>query len=111
MKKFKKLTRPFRRALAFIPHRLPIGMAELEAFTSDVIELYQVPDFPGYHHAVATMIMHIPTDCCRASKNRFGVAIYKAMANQVAFEKIQMIKEQEKREVPPLAVVANEKVP
>lgn len=111
-KRLKRLTRPFRRMAAFIPRKLPTGMLALETFIADVVELYQVPDFPGYHQAVATMIMHIKPDKCTATKRFFGVALYKAMANQVAYEKIQLCKEQEKKEVGGnLSVVADEKMP
>lgn len=42
------------------------------------------------------MIMHLGTQTTRKSKRYFAKGIQKAMANQVAYDKIQQIRDKEK---------------
>lgn len=89
---------------------LPIGMTELESFIKSIIDIYKIPNYPSMQQAIATMIMHIPPTVCRQSKHWFAVSIFKAMANEVAYNKIQMLKEAEKLSRPDLKAVPAEKV-
>lgn len=57
---------------------------------------------PSYRHAIASMILHLDTLITHKPKRFFAKAIRKSMANQVAFEKIQLLKDKpEAQENPP----------
>lgn len=80
----------------FFPHALPRGRNQFEAFCGNIFFAYDLPDFPSYRHSVATMIMHLDPTHHRKAPYFFAKSIKKAMANQVAYEMIQEIKEAEK---------------
>lgn len=92
-----KLTR-FSRKLVWglVPSKLPIGMPALEKFSNEIIDAYSIPNLPSYHHAIASMIMHLGQTQTTVKKSYLAKSIFKAMSNQVCFERIQQIKEQEK---------------
>lgn len=94
----KKFIKLFKKLLGMFPVSLPTGMTQIEVFTKDILYTYDVPDMPSYHHAVATMIMHLPPTKHKASKHYFAKSLKKAQANQTAYEVIQKIKEAEKAE-------------
>lgn len=80
-----------------IPHK---GLHDLEHFSNKVLTIYNIPNLPSYHHALASMIMHLGATTTSAPKVFFAKSIKKAMANQVAFERIQQIKQLEKESAP-----------
>jgi CRISPR/Cas system CMR-associated protein Cmr5 small subunit len=80
----------------FIPSKIPTGVEELEKFSKDIIDLYKFPDFPSYHHAIATMIMHLGPLQNTVTRHYVARGIQKSMANQVAYQVIQNIKQKEK---------------
>lgn len=92
-----------KKLLGKFPSKLPVGMDELDSFTSDILSTYHLPDKPSYRHAVANMIMHLGPTISHAPKSYFAKSIIKAMANQVAFEKIQQISKEEKEKAAELA--------
>lgn len=79
------------------PSPLPIGRAEFASFADSILETYNIPNLPSYHHAIASMIMHLGPTVTKVPKKFFADSIYKAMANEVAFQKIQELKEKEKK--------------
>lgn len=52
----------------------------------------------SYREAVATMIMHLPPIMSHASLLYFGRSIRKAQSNQVAYQMIQELKAEFKKE-------------
>lgn len=82
----------------FFPMLLPSGGSEFEKFYSFVINTYNLPDLPSYKQAIATMIMHMPADQHKAAPRIFAKSVMKAMANQVAYDKIQEIREKEAKD-------------
>jgi len=76
--------------------QLPVGLSEFNAFCETIFTKYSLPDMPSYRNAVATMIMHLPQTEDKAALSFFAKSIRKAMANQVAYEVIQQIREDEK---------------
>lgn len=79
------------------PTSLPRGMTELESFVTDIFSTYGFADSPHYRHAIATMILHLDTLCDKKSKAYFARAVRKSQANEVAFEMLQQLKEQEEK--------------
>lgn len=83
--------------------KLPVGVTALEKLSHDLMKVFNIPNLPSYHQAFAQMIMHHnPTSKDKYIRpdliNMFHVkhGIHKAMANQVAYEVIQRIKDEEK---------------
>lgn len=91
------VTRLLKRLLALFPSPLPVGASALKAFTDDILDSHNIPNNPSYHHAVATMIMHLGPTVHRKPKAYFARAVIKAMANQVAYARIQELKDEEKK--------------
>lgn len=91
----------FKRVIAllkgFIPQRQPIGRTELETFTKDLLELYNIPQLVSYKNAVATMILQ--DSKLYRSKWYYMVAIRKAQANETAYQIMQELRKQEKAEI------------
>jgi hypothetical protein len=79
------------------PSKLPVGVTEFDHFVSSIISVYKLPDFPSYRHAVAAAIMHLGPQETSKPKVFFAKSLKKSMANQVAFEMIQKIKDEEKK--------------
>lgn len=88
--------------LSFIPTALPRGSKEFDDFVLSIFQIYNLPDMPSYRNAVASMVMHLGPLTHRKSKRYFAASILKAMANQVAYQKIQdykaIMEEEEKKE-------------
>lgn len=98
MTKFlEKLKKLCNLLLAHFPSKLPTtGKTEYTAWEANVLALYDLPNLPSYRHALATAIMHLPTTCSHAPISFFGKTIRKAMANQIAYDTIYSINEEEK---------------
>ncbi len=98
MKRFWLKIRPFVKKLQwrFFRTKIPVGIIDLETLSNDLLDIYQIPNLPSYHHAIATMIMHQPPNCDSMKMFHVKRQIHKAMANQVAYEVMQKIKEQDK---------------
>lgn len=87
-----KFTRLYKRMLSFFPTPLPRGMEEFDTYIDNLLELYDIPQLDSYRHAVATMIMHLGPTTSKIAPRYFAHSIFKAMANEVAYQKIQDIK-------------------
>jgi hypothetical protein len=87
-----KLKSFLKRLRSYLPSALPKGSEEFEAFSSSIISTFGIPDLPSYRHAIATMIMHLDPTVSRKPKVYFARSIQKAMANEVAYQKIQHYK-------------------
>jgi hypothetical protein len=86
------------RLLFCFPSKLPVGMKDFNAFADSIFETYGLPKEPSYYHTIATMIMHLGPTTAYKSKRFFAFSIIKAMANQIAYGKIQELKEKQKAE-------------
>lgn len=78
------------------PSKLPQTVDQLSEFIDDVLYVNGIPDDPTYKHAIAAAIMHLGPLTTHKSKRFFAKSVTKQIANQVAFDKIQQIKEEEK---------------
>lgn len=86
---FKKV---FKKALAWAPTKLPIGVEEFNAWAQDILATYDFPDNDSTRWALGAMIMHLgQTDACKP-KRFFGLALHAAAAKQVAGGVFQDIK-------------------
>lgn len=95
MNKVKKL---LKQLLGYIPCHLPIkGMKEFNEFSESILDTYGLPKEPSYYHTIATMVMHHDNTSIYVSKAAIARAIKKAMANQIAYAKIETIREEEKK--------------
>lgn len=94
MNKFKRL---MKQISGFFPTKLPIGMKEMKDFCQDIIQTYDIPNFPSYEAAIAHMIMQWPQTKHKAPKRYFFICLKKSMSNQVAYELNQQIKDEQKK--------------
>lgn len=80
----------------YLPSHLPYkSVWECEAWIEDILNTHGLPKFPSYKQALASHIMHLPASQTYSSKMFFVKSVKKAMANQVAFEVIQQIKDEQ----------------
>lgn len=92
----KKLKQLYQRIRGRFPSALPKGSKEFDDFVDSILDIYNIPDLPSYRNAIATIIMHLGPITTHKAKKFFAASIHKAMANQVAYEKMQEIRETEK---------------
>lgn len=83
------------RARHLLPTSLPIYAEEFTPFLDNLFILYELPDVPNYRHAACSMIMHLSSDTI--TLRTLAASIRKAMTNQLAFNLIQKINEDEKK--------------
>lgn len=88
----EKIKRLLRKVLAMLPSRLPSGVSEFEAWSVDIIDLYEAPNNDSIRFALATMILHAGAQDAYKSKHFFGISLRKSMANQVAAAVMQDLK-------------------
>lgn len=76
---------PIKKALSFLPSRLPVGMAEFNQFANDIIELTgPIADEDSLKWVIASQIIGLNKDAGFISKRFFVKCLYKAAASQVA---------------------------
>lgn len=94
--KIKKIV--FRLWYRF-PQTLPIaGMTCFEEFCDRLLYAYDLPSGPSYYHAIATMIMNQSPVTDKMPPRYFAKAVRKAMANEIAYAKLQQLRAAEKKE-------------
>jgi hypothetical protein len=86
-----------QKLLGLFPAPLPKGASEFDSFCKKVLSTYSLPDEPSYRHTIATMILQLSPTTATKSPHYFAVSVRKAMSNQVAYNAIQMIREEEKQ--------------
>ena len=91
-----KLVKTCKFLRGFFPKKLPTGLADFNQFSADIIDVYGLPNLPSYKHAIASMIMHLSPTTFYKSPWFFAISVKKAMANQTAYEIMQLLKEAEK---------------
>jgi len=82
-----------KKLLSYLPSKLPTGKTQFDAFAADLIALsdFQV-DETSMRFAIASMLIHAPSDSGSLSKNYFVKRLRKSAANQVASQVFQDIK-------------------
>lgn len=91
------INKMLKRFLGYFPSHLPTkGMKEFNEFSDSILDTYGLPKEPSYYHTIATMVMHHNNSSVYVSKAAIARAIKKAMANQIAYAKIETIREEEK---------------
>ena len=92
----EKYLKLIKKIKYLFPHPLPCnGMTELDDFSTDIFTTFDLPDLPSYRNAIASMIMHLGPTVAYKAPVYFAICVKKAMANQIAYEKIQSLKKQE----------------
>lgn len=91
-----KLHKLFLKVVFFFPRPLPhIGMTDFDRYCELIFTIYGLPDLPSYRQAIASMIMHLSPSTFYKAPFYFATSVKKAMANQLAYEKIQQLKKEE----------------
>jgi hypothetical protein len=82
-----------KKILSYFPSKLPVGITEFEAFSSEIIELAgKYADIDSLKFAIASMIIHADARFGALPKNYFVVRLRKVAANQVASQVFTDIK-------------------
>jgi hypothetical protein len=93
----KTLKKVALKLYGFIPQALPtLGLTEFDHYCEMIFEIYDLPDLPSYRQAIATMIMNLGPTKHMEAPFYFAKSVKKAMANQIAYEKIQQLRKAEK---------------
>ncbi len=94
MSPFKKFV---TRLKHLFPSVLPLNMDEMNVFIEDIITANSLPNDKSYHHAISGAIMHLGPVTSHKSKRWFAKSVRKAIANQVAYQKIKSLQDEEKK--------------
>lgn len=94
----KKLHDFFRKVKTYVPELLPQNPNEFDKFAKEILYVANLPDNDSFRHALASQIMHLGDRTTRAPKNYFIKLLFKAIANQTAFQIMQELKERAKNE-------------
>ncbi len=93
---FTKFYKSFRKLLAFIPTKLPIGDQQFVAWYEDLTYLYDLPkDNDSIRLALCTTVMHLPPTSYYKSKRFFGLTLLKGAAQQQAYNIMSDVKERQ----------------
>ena len=87
------------RTLSYVPTRLPVGLAEFNAWADSIIGLLG-PGFDNVpkddlYFVLATIVMHLPSGKDSVPKAYFVRSIRKGAANQVAGQIFQEVKKRQ----------------
>ncbi len=91
----KRISAPWLR---LIPVSLPQSNYELDVFIARILELGGYPANNSFRHAIATQVLHLNSDVQKVAPRVFLNAIRRSVANQVSYDLVQAIKEDDKRE-------------
>ena len=92
----EKALKALKKFKGLFPHPLPCkGISDLDKYSDEIFATYDLPDLPSYRNAIASMIMHLGPTCAWKAPYFFAISVRKAMANQIAYEKIQLLKKEE----------------
>lgn len=83
--------------LAYVPTRLPIGMAEFDTWAKSVISLTKLPDNDSTRFALASTVPHQKAEKFLSPKIKYAWLLEKSAANQVAFGVMTELKEKQQR--------------
>lgn len=89
----QKLLLLLKRVLSRFPSKLPVGVTEYKKFEADVIELAgPMADQTSMSFAIASILIHAPSEVGSLPKSYFVLRLRKSAANQVASQVFQDIK-------------------
>ncbi len=89
----RQLNLLLKQILSRFPSKLPVGVAQFEAFCDEIIALAgNYADRDSMVFAIASMLIHAPHDKGSLSKHYFVVRLRKSAANQIASQAFQEIK-------------------
>lgn len=95
----QKLIRPLSNLLvwlnSFIPEKLPQGMSEFNRWVDEISYLSGLPLNDKLRKVISQLIISLPPQMARVQKRYVVLTIQKAAANQVAFETLSLIDEQQ----------------
>lgn len=86
------ISRWLRLFLAWFPTALPQGRTEFEDWANSILDLYNLPNNPSFHFALGGEILHTASGRAYAPKRKFGLAMRKFVANQVASQVMHELK-------------------
>lgn len=85
--------RLLKQFLSYFPSNLPVGKTEMSEFLNDIIELSgEYADRTSMEFAIASILIHAPSDKAALPKKYFVDRLRKSAANQVASQVFQDIK-------------------
>lgn len=96
VKKLKRLFKLIKFVRGRFPSELPREHDEYESFFNKIFSLYDFDDIPFYRHAISSLILHQGSTTTSMPLYFFAQSIRKSRSNQIAFEIIQKMKEDEK---------------
>jgi hypothetical protein len=76
---------------------LPTTVEALDLFVADITEKYGLPQGDDTYELIATMIMHINPNVCRATRQFFADAVLKSLANKAAYVRLQEFSDKRKQ--------------
>lgn len=79
------------RARARFSEELPADAESLERYSHSLLEIYNLPDKPDYHHAIATAIQQVTQGEHRVPKYSVYSFVKRAAAMRAAFHRIQSL--------------------
>jgi len=81
----------------FFPKKLPVGKTELETYCDQLFSTYNIPKNNSHKHAFCTMVMNLGPTVFYKAPFYFALAMRKAQANQVAYDMLMVLREEEKK--------------
>jgi hypothetical protein len=92
------MNQTLKRIRHLFPSPLPKSQEAFDALCNELFETYEIPNKPSYKHAVASMIMHLNTTKASMPLRYFVDSIRKAQANEIAYNVIQTIRDEDKKQ-------------
>lgn len=92
----QRLSKLFIWLNSFIPEKLPQGMTEFGRWVDEISYLSGLPNNDKLRKVISQLIVSLPPQMAYVKKRFIVKTIQKAAANQVAFEVISLIDEQQK---------------
>lgn len=80
---------------SFIPEKLPQGMTEFNRWVDEISYLSGLPLNDKLRKVISQLIISLPPQMAYVKKRHIVQTIQKAAANQVAFETLSLINEQQ----------------
>lgn len=93
-----KLNRALKVVKSFLPQRLPQSEAAMLRLCEEVCDLGKLPNNNSFKQAIATSIMHVGQDSVTYTQRRILNGLRRSIANQVSYNILQIIKEEQKNE-------------
>lgn len=92
MNRLKKLK---LQLLQLFPTKLPLTVDEFDKMIAEILEANDLPNEASFKHAIASAIMHLGPVTASKPKRFFAQSVRKAIANQVAYDKMKQLEKEE----------------